>query len=447
VGAAGRAFVSEYGIPPDTVAGHASGVTIAMERVALRGQLHWTSATGPFDHLELDAKVTRLDHEEIEAGGAVATELGLNTHALELVGRHSGTGLFERGAIGARVQRNDYGADRGRGAVLSVDEWDAALYALEEIEAGRLQLQVGARFDFARRDPVHGPDAIGGTPVVARDFANVAGSVSALYRLASSARLGVALTRAFRTPSSDELYSEGPHLASYTFEVGNPELSAETGHGVDVFMRFDRPSLRGEVAVFWSRIGDYVYPRNTGDLDPATLLFVYQATNTDAEFRGAEAGLEWTPISHVALDGSVSYVRADNLALDEPLPLIPPIQTDLALRYERTRWFAQAGWQSAAAQERVPERPELPPSSVGYCDETGGAPECRPVPGEFVATEGYSIWSLAAGVRWFMWGALSSVTLSVENLTDEVYHNHLSRIKELLPEQGRSVNVIYRTSF
>ena len=446
-GASARYYDSEYGIPPDSVAGHAHGVTVRMDRIALRGQMHWTRAAGPFDHVELNAKVTQLDHLELEDEGQVGTELGLNSHVVELVGRHSGSGSFDRGAIGARVQRADYGADRGRGDVLSVDEWDAAVYGLEELEAGRFQLQVGGRFDFARRDPVHGPDELNGSPVGPRDFASVAGSVSGLYRALDWARVGIALTRAFRTPSSDELYSEGPHLASYTFEIGNPELEAEIGHGIDVFLRMDRPALSGEIAGFWNRIDDYVYPRNTGQIDPASLLFIYQATNTEADFRGAEAALTWTPIDHVALESSISYVRADNRDTEEPLPLIPPLQTDLALRYERTSWFAQAGWHAASEQERVPSRPELPPFAGGYCDENGGAEGCRPVPGEFVPTSGYSTFSLAAGIRWFTWGALSSLTLSVENLTDEVYRNHLSRIKELLPEQGRSINIIYRASF
>jgi iron complex outermembrane receptor protein len=216
---------------------------------------------------------------------------------------------------------------------------------------------------------------------------------------------------------------------------------------VDVFVRVDRPSLRGELAAFWNRIGGYVYPRNTGEVDEASLLLVYQATNTDAEFRGAEAALQWTPLERVVLDGSVSYVRADNLDTDEPLPLVPPLQTDVALRYERTSWFAQAGWHAAARQERVPSRAELSEFAVGYCDETEDAEGCQPVPGEFVPTRAYSTYSLSAGVRWFMLGALSSVTLSVENLTDETYRNHLSRIKELMPEQGRSINLVYRTNF
>jgi len=442
-GAALRLYDSEYGIPPDPVAGHADGVTVRLDRWAAHGQLHWTRRAGPFEHLELDAKITRLDHLELEDGGVVGTEFGLNTHALELVGRHGGAGPFARGAVGVRGQRNDYGADRGRGTVLSVDEWDAAIYGLEELETGRVQLQFGGRFDWSRRTPTSGPDQVEGVDVRERDFANVSGSVAALYEVAPEVRLGLSVSRSFRTPSSDELYSDGPHLASYTFEVGNPELDAETGMGADLFLRVGRDDLRGEVAVFANRIDDFIQPRNTGAVRSG--LFVYRATNTDALFAGAEASLEWTPLRHVALDGSVSLVRAEDRGTDRPLPLIPPVAADLGLRYERTEWYAQIGWRGTLQQDRVPERPEL--ASGTWCDESGGAAGCQPVPGEFLPTDGYTLFNAAVGYRWFVSGSLHSLTLGVDNLTDETYRNHLSRIKELQPEAGRSINLLYRIGF
>lgn len=445
VGGAFRVYDSEYGIPPDSVSGHPAGVRVVMDRWAARGQLHWTRGVGPLEHVELDTKITRLDHFELEDGGEVGTEFGLNTHVVELVGRHGGLGPFSRGAIGVRGQRNDYGADRGRGAILSVDEWGAALYALEELEAGRFQLQLGGRFDYAANEPTSGPAEVAGVPVRERTFGNLTGSASLLFATSAQTQVGVSASRAFRTPSSDELYSEGPHLASYTFEVGNPELEAEIGHGIDLFVRLNGARVRGEVAGFYNRIDGFVYPLNTGTLRGD--LFVYQPTNTDASFTGAEASLEWSPLRHVALDGNVSFVRAENEQLDEPLPFIPPLNGSLALRYERTRWYVQTGWRAAAMQERVPERPELPVGSPGYCDEGGVAIGCRPVPGEFVPTSGYAIFNLAAGYRMDFGGALHALTLSVENVTDEVYRNHLSRIKELLPEQGRTVNLLYRVGF
>lgn len=437
-----RLHDTEYGIAPDPVSGHEDGVRIETRRTAARGQLHWTTRAGPFEHVELDAKATRLDHRELEGGGVVGTEFGLNTHAAELTGRHDGIGPFVRGAVGVRVGLADYGADRGRGPVLSVDERDAAVYAMEELEAGAWSLQVGGRYDYAWRVVDNGPATIEGVPVRDREFRNFAGSVAALYEVLPGTRLGASVSRAFRTPSSDELYSAGPHLASYTFEVGNPELRPETGHGVDLFLRTERDRLRLELAAYLNRIDDYVYPRNTGAVRGD--LFVYRFTNTSACFVGGEAAVEWSPVRHVALDGASSWVRATNRTLDEPLPLIPPLSGRVAVRYERSDWYGQLGWRGAAEQDRVPPRPELPEEQVGYCDQTDDAPGCRPVPGEFTPTGGYGLWSAALGYRFFPAGGVHSITFSIENLTDEAYRNHLSRIKRLAPEQGRSLKVTYR---
>ena len=49
--------------------------------------------------------------------------------------------------------------------------------------------------------------------------------------------LGASIARSFRTPAIEELYSNGPHLASHSYEIGNPDLEAETGLGFDLFVR------------------------------------------------------------------------------------------------------------------------------------------------------------------------------------------------------------------
>ena len=47
--------------------------------------------------------------------------------------------------------------------------------------------------------------------------------------------------RSLRVPGIEELYSEGPHLAS--FEVGHPKLNLERGWGAELFARYRRPRL------------------------------------------------------------------------------------------------------------------------------------------------------------------------------------------------------------
>lgn len=441
-GGAIRAYRNAYGIPPDPVSGHAEGVTVEMERDAYRAEAV-ILRPGPLDEITATGSFLRYDHREIEATGDIGTAYGQNTGAGEVVARHGALGPFDRGGVGVRGQWQGYVSDNGRTTVRS-EELSGAIYGMEEIDFGAFQLQAGARFDIHAITP-DGVTAVRGVPVRERTFRNVSGSLAGLYRLARGWRLGASVSRAFRSPSSDELFSQGPHLAAYTYEVGNPDLEAETGLGLDVFLRVDRIGISAEAAAFWNEIANYSYPANTGEQRGD--LFIYRHVNTDARFAGAELSARWSITGDLVLDADASYVRATNLVLDEPLPLIPPLNARATLRWEGERVFVEGGWRGAAAQERVPERPELPATSPGYCDEVAPGEPCRPVPGEFVPTPGYSILNAGAGYRWFPGHQVHSVALRLENLTDEVYRNHLSRIKELTPEPGFGATLSYRITF
>ncbi len=62
--------------------------------------------------------------------------------------------------------------------------------------------------------------------------------------------MGASVARAFRTPDVNELYSEGPHLAANSYDVGNPSLEMETGLGIDVFGRVTGQRLSAEATWF-----------------------------------------------------------------------------------------------------------------------------------------------------------------------------------------------------
>ncbi len=95
------------------------------------------------------------------------------------------------------------------------------------------------------------------------------------------------MARAFRTPDYVELFSQGPHLAAYSFEVGNPDLELERGTGADIFVRLNSASLELELAGFYNRIDNFVFPRNTGEISRLQLP-IYQFASETAEMLGAE---------------------------------------------------------------------------------------------------------------------------------------------------------------
>ena len=57
------------------------------------------------------------------------------------------------------------------------------------------------------------------------------------------------------------------------------------------------------------------------------------------------------------------------------------------------------------------------------------------------------MFNASAGARLTLGGRLNVLTVSLDNVTNRKYHNHLSRVKEIMPEAGRDLSVTYRVVF
>ncbi|MGQ0537803.1 MAG: TonB-dependent receptor [Gemmatimonadaceae bacterium] len=446
-----RFFGNDYGIPGGFVGGHDEGVNIAMRRHTLRSESEFHLSRGPFATMKLSAVFTDYGHKELEheeeghvgeGEGEIGTEFDQTQFAADFLARHDGLGVLTQGAIGARLQVRDI-TTGGSLRTPSTDDYTVAAFVVEELRRGALRFQTGVRFDVAKFTPRERTFIdVGGerVPVRPRTFGSLSGSLGVLYEPLQGFRVGASLSRAYRTPDFNELYSNGAHLAANTFEVGDPGLADEHGLGFDVFARLNRSDISAEIAFFGNRLTNYIFPSSRGRIElgreGGTALL--QFSNEDADFRGAEGRLEWSVTPSVVLHATASYVRArftsarDSIPIfgdadttlippSEFPPLIPPLHGELGLRYERPNWFAGAAVRGADRQARLGDFEEL--------------------------TAGYVVADLNAGFRFVRGSRLHSLTLRVDNSLDREYRNHLSRIKAIMPEPGRNVALVYRLVF
>ena len=64
--------------------------------------------------------------------------------------------------------------------------------------------------------------------------------------------------------------------------------------------------------------------------------------------------------------------------------------------------------------------------------------------GEFETSDGYFLADLSGTYTMNKRNSLHKIILSVDNILDAEYYNHLSRIKMIMPEKERSFNLQYR---
>ena len=439
-GAAYRFYDNEYGIPGGFLGSHPTGVDIQMRRHTVRtaGELR---TGGLFESVRANLGFTGYDHQEITPSGNVGTRFGQRMASADLTARHDSRGALAQGAIGFRAQLRDI-TTGGALRTPSTLDWNVAAFAVEELGRGALRAQLGARYDFARYQPDEAFIRVGGEriPTRPREFGSFSGSAGVLYDLGGGVRLGGSVARSYRTPDFNELYSNGPHLAAGTFDVGEPSLRQEVGLGIDGYVRVNRSGLRAELAAFRNRLDGYIFPSSRGRTELGTQGGVArtQFTNEDALFSGAEGEAEWRFARHWYVEGTASLVRArftteraaipvfvgsDTVyqAASEYPPLIPPVNGRAGVRWEDGPWSAGAALRWAARQDR-----------------TGDFEE---------PTAGYAVADLLAAYRLRQGSRVHAITLRLDNVGDAEYRNHLSRTKEVMPEPGRSVGLLYRVTF
>jgi iron complex outermembrane receptor protein len=283
---------------------------------------------------------------------------------------------------------------------------------------GHLGLQFGGRIErnAYRPEAAAVPEREG---IRDRDFTEFSGSVGLLGYLRDDVGLALNVAHAVRAPALEELYNFGPHPGNFAFETGNPDLAAERCWCFDLTLRWRRPRFEGAITGFLSRIDGFIFPLPTGELEDGFPVLVF--TSSDATLAGFEAHVDVGLAPALRLELGGDLVRGEQRASGDPLPRIPPARGWVGLRFEKAGFDAEARLLAADRQDRV------------YGFET--------------PTAGYGLVDVRASYRFPAGRTVHAVTLRLDNATDRLYRNHLSYIKELAPEIGRTVKLVYTVRF
>ena len=445
IGASGTLYRSNYGIPPDPN-GHPNGVDIEMHKWQYDAKSEIILENILFKVVEAELSFKDYNHKEIEGRNSqgqqvVGTEFDLLTTNLSLRTKHREIGIFERGSAGITAEFEDYQVI-GAGTPPS-QSIKAGAYIIEEADFDALHIEAGLRFDFVKNVtndrslfyPIGAQNGnIDSTYYKDRTFPALASSFAAIYQLGGDFSVGGSFIHSFRAPSLEELYSEGPHLASYSFEIGNPDLDPERAFGKEVFIRYNRSILNADFTLFHNGFSNYLYAQNTGRQNSQRpSLQDYQFVATEAELYGAEFSGELQFLKHFVFDISMSYTLAErtiskeeqaNSGIDKnsrPLPQIPPFKTKTSLKFAKGGFELGTRVRYSAKQDRT---------------------------GEFeTPTESYTLVDAFSQYRLESQKLLHTFSLNVNNLLNQEYYNHLSRIKDLRPQPGINVSLLYRVYF
>jgi len=383
------------------------------------------------DSFHLVFNVIDWHHDEIEITEdtkSLGTAFDNRTYVLRADLNHRQTEQLS-GTFGIWSQFREFRAMGEEAITPQTDQKAFAAFAYEELTLGRYRLQIG---DWIERnnysveeregDGHHdGEDESGFEPPAVRDrhFTGVSASVGVRTELGTGHAVVVNLTRSHRVPALEELYNFGPHVGNLVFEIGNPGLEPETTIGLDVSLRHQFNRVRGDVNFYLYDIDNFVF-LDLLDTQIAALQ-VGEFLQSNVQFMGFDAKGSLRVGSQSWVNIALGRVAAELTNTNEALPRIPPLQGSVSVDLPYRGVTVTPELVFASKQNRL------------FRDET--------------ATERFSVFNLRGSYPWPTQHMVHVFSVSAFNLTNTLYRNHTSFIKDLAPKIGRGVRMGYSLRF
>lgn len=419
VGLSVSTYDAEYGLPGghghehegeeegDGEEGEEGTPSLDLDQTRIDIEAGWQAPMAGIESLNLRFGRNDYEHTETEGNGEAGTVFSNEAFEGRLELTHEAwRGI--RGAVGVQFSDREFSAIGEEAFVEPVDTRTSGVFYVGRRDSGHSSLEAGVRYEKVEHDPSSGR---------ARNFDVGAISLGLSRAIAQPWMVSAQFDYSSRAPVAEELYSNGPHLATQSFEIGDDTLDSERAANVSATIAYDSDPLRVTLSGYYTDFSDFIFEVATGQtMDELPVL---QWRQGDATFTGAEADLSWRAVSwhtgSVTLNAGLDLVRARlSDGNQRNVPRTPPRRWRLGVATQWRNAAVEVTWQTIAAQRDV-ALAELP-------------------------TDGYN--DLRVHLSYdFNLGEQSELQLffSGRNLTDDEQRYHTSFIKDFAPQPGRTL--------
>jgi iron complex outermembrane receptor protein len=442
LGIAYRSHDANYG----SVAEQAVRIAMQSERWDVSGEVRDLGAV--ISSVKFKSGRTDYRHRELR-NGRVNTAFGNHGNDTRIEATHGKLGPLS-GAFGIQLSGHDFEAIGEEAFVPRTSTHARGLFLYEELPLGNWKFSLGSRAEKTRTRSEGGGPADPATglarfdPAASREFSTRSSAFGALYGFTPGLALVANVASTQRAPTYAELFANGPHAATGTYERGNATFDSERSRALDLGLRWKQGTDAASVAVFRQKFRNFLALFGTGnqrgadgELNPldangdgvadgsgAELMPEFQFRAVPARFRGIEAAARMRVYERVGtldLELKGDRIKATDASSGLPLPRISPTRISFALDYAFDRLGARLDVIRASAQNRVAAN-ELP-------------------------TDGYTLVNAHLGYRFKLETSALEAFARVNNLFDREVRYHTSSMKDRAPLAGRGVLIGLRGSF
>ena len=422
-------FETDYGIP-GSPEGHINGVDISMYRNTQKFSFHKDISISGFQTLDVDQRYIDYSHSESVTEDSYPSVI-LSHQILTLNAKLSGN----QKTIGSLFKIRNFQSQEFYWTP-DCKEISISLYGLSEKNIRNYTLQSSFRLENNSIVPDVGSEYFYANldinQITDKNFLLFSAAV-ALITVRENWELSLGSMFTSRAPSIEDLYSDGPHLGVYNYEIGLPELESERTYGLEGSLGYNNEKTKLKITSYQNYSPNYHLSKKMGEgYEPgadwiewgsgsAGWLYMYQMDGLEVYIHGYETEFQYKLNKLIDLEGSFSATRGENLTDNSPLYYVPPDKILLSTEVYLSPFSINLMHKKVFSQNRV-----------GLYEET---------------TPGYETYNLIGTYTIRSTQAIHKFILQIDNIFDRKYYNHLSRIKSIMPEKGRNIGFQYRLNF
>lgn len=436
LGVSASDYRSDYG----TVAEDTVKIGMRRQHHVLEGE--WRQLPLGFEKVFLQWGHTNYTHTEFDAGEP-GTRFDNQGHALRLQATQKpanlGEGLTLDGVMGLQRDASQLSARGAEAFVPTSRTRQSGVFTYQALKTSWGEWRAGARAESVD------VQSLGGDNFTAsqNSFKPKSMAFGALRR-AAAWEFSANLTRSQRAPRDYELYANGDHVATHTYEVGQSNLSVEQAHQLDVGAAWRAGPHRLSLNVYQSQFANYIALLPTGGV-AASGLNVYEYQGVQARFHGWEAQGRWRLVGGAQallssdasrgawdLEARADAVQARDLTHGQPMPRIAPMRLGSDLLWAKEAWGARLGFVHAWAQNNVPQDALV---------------SQRTTPGYTLWNAGLNYHTHVGRTHWMWFARLDNLTNQVAYASTSILRQSLQDENRIPPMAGRSIRLGVQASF
>jgi iron complex outermembrane receptor protein len=300
-----------------------------------------------------------------------------------------------------------------------------ALYATQSLNLKDWMLDGGLRYDFKSLTTYRNQnDALSS---IERTFGNASGTLGATYKITPNLRWLINSAFAWRAPQVNELYVNGLHHGTASFEIGNPDLKSEKALNFSTQLKYQSDSSwQVDLTLYNNIINDFI---NMNPSTPATLTLrgaypTFKFIQTNALLRGLDLSVQKTINAHLSTSAKTALLWATDRKTNDWLIQMPANRVEGEFTYS----FNSDVLKNAAVELRLLHMMQQTRIPVNI-------PDYLPPPAA------YNLLNVDFNTDLMLGKQTINLGLAVLNVLNERYRDYMNRFRYFNDEPGRSINV------